>query len=66
MNELPKADTLKVLKNIKREFENEYKLVYDRFSLFPSSEDALLWDILSTRVAAMETAIRCVEERAEE
>lgn len=66
MNELSKANTLEVLEKIKREFEKECELAYDSFSLFPSSEDELRWDTLSAYVAAMETAIRCVEEGAEE
>lgn len=66
MNELSKADTLEVLKNIKREFEKECELAYDSFSLFPNEEDELRWDTLSAYVTAMETAIRCVEERMEE
>lgn len=66
MNKLSKTDTLEVLKKIKREFEEECELVYDSFSLFPNEEDELCWDTLSAYVAAMETAIRCVEEGEEE
>ena len=66
MNELSKADTLEVLKNIKREFEKECELAYDSFSLFPNKEDVLRWDILSAYVAAMETAVECVEKNLED